>query len=319
MRAARLGLALDTGALTLPEGRIAILGPHAGDDISALPKDRTVVVQGFRPDHDHFAAQGWQTAVVPPADATTMIVCLPRAKAHAQAMLSVAAKVGVSVVDGQKTDGIDSVLRDLRARGTVGEAVTKAHGKLAVFEADLDEWAAAPRMVEGFQTVPGVFSADGPDRGSVLLADLLGPLKGRVADLGAGWGYLSRAALAKGAAELDLVEADAAALECARINVPGENVRFHWADATTWTPDRSLRHVVCNPPFHTGRDADPALGIAFITQAARILASEGTLWLVANRHLPYREVLQAAFRKVEEIGGDGAFRVVRAEGPNRRR
>ena len=50
----------------------------------------------------------------------------------------------------------------------------------------------------GFTTVPGVFSADAPDRGSVLLAAALpAKLPARVADLGAGWGYLSRAILAR--------------------------------------------------------------------------------------------------------------------------
>jgi 16S rRNA (guanine1207-N2)-methyltransferase len=45
----------------------------------------------------------------------------------------------------------------------------------------------------------------------------------------------------------------------------------------------------------------------------------GTLWLVANRHLPYGAVLTETFRQVEDIGGDGAFRLVRASRPVRAR
>jgi 16S rRNA (guanine1207-N2)-methyltransferase len=43
----------------------------------------------------------------------------------------------------------------------------------------------------------------------------------------------------------------------------------------------------------------------------------GTLWLVANRHLPYDRMLTGLFRDVEEIGGDVAFRVTRAAVPLR--
>ncbi|WP_128253260.1 methyltransferase [Falsirhodobacter deserti] len=317
MRAARLGLALD--ALTLPEGPIAILRPRMGDDLSDLPRDRTTVVTGFRPDHDHFEAQGWRVAVDCPADAATVIVCLPRAKAHAHALLECASHAELAIVDGQKTDGIESILRDLRKRGEVSEPITKAHGKLATFRAKLDDWAVRPTTFDGFETLPGIFSADGADRGSVMLAQALPQLKGRVIDLGAGWGYLANAALEKGAKQVDLVEAEADALTCARVNLTDPRARFHWADATRFRPDQLAHHVICNPPFHTTREADPRLGMAFVAAAAGMLVPDGTLWLVANRHLPYREVLEASFRRHEDVAGDGAFRVIRADGPIRQR
>ncbi|WP_225030147.1 class I SAM-dependent methyltransferase, partial [Xinfangfangia pollutisoli] len=226
-------------------------------------------------------------------------------------------------VDGQKTDGIEPILRDLRDRVALSAPVTKAHGKLAVFPADaaaLADWAAAPRQIEGgFVTRPGVFSADAPDRGSALLAQALPEVLGpKVVDLGAGWGFLSRAVLArKGVKRLDLVEAEADALACARDNITDDRARFHWADATSFRPENLAETVVMNPPFHTGRAADPALGAAFIAAARRMLAPDGTLWLVANRHLPYDAVLSAHFLSVETIGGDAAFRLIRAAKPKR--
>jgi 16S rRNA (guanine1207-N2)-methyltransferase len=72
-----------------------------------------------------------------------------------------------------------------------------------------------------------------------------------------------------------------------------------------------------NPPFHTARAPDPALGAAFIRAAHRGLLPDGVLYMVANRHLPYEPVLKALFRQVEEVGGDGAFRVSRAAYPIR--
>jgi 16S rRNA (guanine1207-N2)-methyltransferase len=318
-----LSLALETGALTLPAtGQIAVYRPRIGDDLSDLPNGRVVVQTGFKPDHDHFA-QSYLVTPAPPYAAA--LVCLPRSRDAARALIArAAAEVepgGVIAVDGQKTDGIDSALKELRGRVPLSESLSKAHGKLATFVAgpDLSDWLARPATADGFQTLPGIFSADGPDRGSVLLAATL-PVKlsGKVADLGAGWGYLAAEILKRpGVKRLDLVEAEADALDCARVNVTDPRACFHWADATTWRPDSLLDAVVMNPPFHLGRDADPALGAAFIRAARRMLAPNGSLWLVANRHLPYDAVLSESFLQYEDVAGDGGFRVIHAIKPKR--
>lgn len=328
MRSTRLDLALETGALPLPDaGSIVVFRPRLGDDLSALPKERLLIVQGFKPDHDHFAAKGYRTALTPGTGHAAALVCLPRAKAEARALLAdacAALPLGAPViVDGQKTDGVDALYKELRALGPISEALSKAHGKIFTFPASaaLQGWAAAPRRIEGgFLTAPGVFSADAPDRGSALLAEALpAKLPARVVDLGAGWGYLSQHILTRdGVKELHLVEAEAAALDCARQNITDARAQFHWADATSWQVPHLAGAVVCNPPFHTTRDADPMLGVAFLKAAAKMLAPDGTLWLVANRHLPYDPVLKAAFREVEDIGSDRAFRIIRASYPNRR-
>jgi 16S rRNA (guanine1207-N2)-methyltransferase len=318
-----LSLALETGALSLPStGQIAVYRPRLGDDLSDLPKGQVVVLTGFKPDHDHFA-QGYSVNPVPPYAAA--LVCLPRSREAARALIArAAAEVtpgGVIAVDGQKTDGIDSALKELRGRVELSDSLSKAHGKLATFRAgaDLSEWLARPTMIDGFQTLPGIFSADGPDRGSVLLAEALPQkLAGKVADLGAGWGYLSACVLQRpGVGRLDLVEAEADALDCARRNVTDPRARFFWADATTWRPDNLLDAVVMNPPFHLGRDADPGLGATFIRAARRMLAPNGSLWLVANRHLPYDAVLEECFLNHEEVAGNGSFRVIHATKPRR--
>ena len=326
MQSARLELALESGAWLLPDaGDIAVFRPRLGDDLAALPIARTVVLTGFRPDHDHFTGLGYRTS--PPVHAATALVCLPRAKGEAHALLADAALLvrpgGIIAVDGQKTDGIESVLKDLQGLGIgVSEVLSKSHGKFATFVAGpaLRGWLATDRAVEGgFVTRPGVFSADAPDRGSVLLASALpADLPARVGDLGAGWGYLSRAVLARpGVRHLDVVEAERQSLDCARQNLPDPRAAFHWADATRFRPDRPWGAVVMNPPFHTGREADPGLGLAFIRAAHKGLAPDGSLWMVANRHLPYDKTLHALFRDISDIGHDPAFRVVRAAYPTR--
>lgn len=323
MRSARLSMALETGALSLPvEGRIAVYGPRLGDDLSALPRDRVVALTGFKPDHDHFAALYSVTPAPPYAAA---IVCLPRSREAARALIArAAAEVGPGgwiAVDGQKTDGIDTALKDLRVRVDLSDSLSKAHGKLAFFPVgpDLSDWSARPSQADGFQTLPGVFSADGADPGSVLLAaSLPEKLGGKIADLGAGWGFLAAAILQRpGVKRLDLVEAEADALACARVNITDPRARFHWADATGWRPETLLDAVVMNPPFHTGRTAEPALGAAFIRAARRMLAPDGSLWLVANRHLPYDAVLAECFLEARDVAGDSRFRVIHATKPRR--
>jgi 16S rRNA (guanine1207-N2)-methyltransferase len=254
---------------------------------------------------------------------------LPRARAEALALIAQASALlpaGAPIlVDGQKTDGIDSVLKLARAAGfTLGEVISKAHGKACVLGAgpQPEGWAATPRQIEGgFVTLPGVFSADAPDRGSVLLAAALPEkLYGRVADLGAGWGYLARTILTRADVKsLDLVEADRTALDCAERNITDPRARFHWADATRFKPAQPWDAVVMNPPFHISRAADPELGAAFLRAAHRGLLPGGALWLVANRHLPYDRILTPLFRTVEEIGGDAVFRLFRAAHPIRAR
>lgn len=325
----RLSVALDAPDALPPEGRIALFRPTAETDLSDLPRARLHAVQGFRPDHDALAARGF--AVSPGAEPpyAAAVVFLPRAKAEARALLAAAneavAPGGPIWVDGLKTDGVDSVLRDLRGLIAVDPPYAKAHGKIFRFTATpgaLAAWAAQPgHPAPGFTTLPGVFSADGVDRGSALLAACLPEtLPARVVDLGAGWGWLSAQVLArKGVESLDLVEAEHAALECAKMNIADPRVRFHWADATAIKFENRPLAVVMNPPFHTTRAADPGLGVAFIRAAAGMLSLSGTLWMVANRHLPYDEVLRACFHEVHEVlpptGRDGAFRIIRAERP----
>lgn len=325
MRSERLSAALQSSVFTWPEtGRTLILRPRAEDYFDDMDAGRVQIVTGFRPDYDAFAARGIPVARAPEGDFSAALVCLPRARDLARAMLVQAVSAlpkGAPVwVDGQKTDGIESVLKDLKAAGAQpGEAYSKAHGKLFSFAAgDLPaDWSSKDSLADGFTTRPGVFSADGVDRGSKLLAEALPEkLHSRVGDFGAGWGYLSAEVLKRpGVQEVHLVEAEADALDCARLNLTDPRAQFHWADATGFKAEVPFGVIVCNPPFHVGREADPKLGIAFLQAAARNLTTSGTLYVVANRQLPYDAELQKLFRDVEVIGGDNSFRLWRAARP----
>jgi 16S rRNA (guanine1207-N2)-methyltransferase len=177
---------------------------------------------------------------------------------------------------------------------------------------------ADPRVPGGgFLSRPGVFAWDRIDAASTLLAEHLpGNLRGQVADLGAGWGYLAMQVLARcpDVTALDLYEADARALELARANLQAARVpvAFHWHDVAAGLP-RRYDAIVSNPPFHAqGRDERPDLGRAFIAAAAAALQPGGRLYLVANRHLPYEAVLDASFGSVRMLAQREGFKVVEA-------
>jgi 16S rRNA (guanine1207-N2)-methyltransferase len=183
----------------------------------------------------------------------------------------------------------------------------------------LAEWRAAgerkPMHGTDFFAEAGVFSPDHVDSASALLAKHLpGDLRGKVADLGAGWGFLSHEIARRfpAVARLDLFEADARALACAKQNLAAfpEMPRFHWHDVAAGLGEVGYDAIVTNPPFHSGQKTDVGLGKAFIHTAAAALKRGGRLFLVANRQLPYEAELEAAGFSWRKPAEDSTFKLL---------
>jgi 16S rRNA (guanine1207-N2)-methyltransferase len=190
----------------------------------------------------------------------------------------------------------------------------------------LASWAEAGQLrreIEGhWWSKPGLFSWNHIDTGSQLLVDHLpNNLQGTGADLGGGWGFLTAKALEKNAeiSSMHLYEADKIAVEAARRNIGNVKVmartQCRWHDVTQGVEQRRYDFVIMNPPFHEGRAAEPMLGMKFIAAAALALKPEGELWMVANRTLPYEEVLEEAFGSWEKVIEDQGFKVMHASRP----
>lgn len=331
----RLAAALEAGSLDMPpSGRIVALRARPGPGLARLDRARLVCEQSFRPVHDRLAELG--ITVQPRVDepAAAVLVALTRSRAEnfgaVARGLAMLPEGGRLVIDGAKVDGADSLARQVGAVLPLAGQLTKGHGRLvwldrpAVLPKSVQGWAAeaAPRRNrEGFLTMAGLFSPDAADPGSRRLATYFaGRLRGRVADLGAGWGWLAQQALerAPAIAQIDLYEAEARALDMARENVADTRAGFHWSDVETLgrgIPPYDA--VIANPPFHQGRAAEPVIGAGFIAAAARILKPSGLLLMVANRQLPYEAVLEARFRQWERLAEDGGYKVVAASRPRR--
>ena len=71
--------------------------------------------------------------------------------------------------------------------------------------------------------------------------------------------------------------------------------------------------IVTNPPFHTPSRADrPDIGQRFIAVAAQALRPGGRMWLVANRHLPYEQILNESFGQVRVAAERDGFKLIQA-------
>ena len=242
---------------------------------------------------------------------------------HTLALALRALKTGGRLdVMAPKDKGGGRLKKELEAFGLeVGESAKAHHRRCVALKPEavkgLDEAiaAGAMRQVEGLEawSQPGVFAWDRIDSGSALLAQVLPPLKGAGADLGCGYGALATVVLRSPAVTaLKLVDLDRRAVEAARRNVEDPRATFDWADARTLDEGGDLDFAVMNPPFHDGGAEDRRLGQAFIRKAAGMLKRGGTLWLVANRHLPYEAELNAAFKRVTPGADSGPYKLFEA-------
>ena len=193
--------------------------------------------------------------------------------------------------------------------------------KSAVLDSALQQnWLAdaQPRQLEshGLGAQAGLFSWKSADTGSQLLMEHLPQFKGEGMDLCCGYGLLSVALLQSSAeiARLHLVEAERLALDNARKNVAfSTKVELHHLDAAQEALPKHLDWIVCNPPFHSGQSRDVDLGKTIVSRACDSLKDGGELYMVANRQLPYENVLKAKLREVETLAVGQGFKVIRGK------
>ncbi|MEM9715024.1 MAG: class I SAM-dependent methyltransferase [Pseudomonadota bacterium] len=289
----------------------------------------TAAIQSFKPDAKALQSMGL-TLLETGQNLDIALVEITRSKPETFGNIAEALTAlkpgGWCVVDGVKTDGIDSVTKSLKSHFDIDGSYSKAHGRVVWFQRPdqlppiVADWAnvMTPTEVEpGYVTVPGIFSEKGADAGSKFLLDHIPQsLSGKLADLGAGWGWLSGEALKQcpDITEIHLFEAEGKALDCARKNVTDPRASFHWTDVTREALGQ-FDIVIMNPPFHTSRTADPQLGIKFITAAAAALHRGGTLYMVANRQLPYEAELDRRFAKWDEIATSQQYKIIVAKRP----
>lgn len=322
----------ETGDLPVPPkgGRVLFLGGGPG---LRLPDDFAVdltLVQPSRPPFRALEAAGF--AVFPQAEGmeydAAFILCGRHRRRNEAWIADALARVkagGLVLVAGSKVNGMDSLRRKLAGMVPLAGSLAKYHGTAFWFPRAAEMAAVAGALAPGalplvdgrFRTAPGMFSPDHADPGSrLLVAHLPDDISGDVADFGAGWGYLAAELLSRSDAVswIDLYEADFEALEAARGNLAAvrssAKTGFFWSDLLSEPVERRYDFIVMNPPFHTGRAAEAAIGQGMILAAARALKPGGRLYLVANRQLPYEQLLAREFRQSGETVRDARYKVL---------
>lgn len=204
-----------------------------------------------------------------------------------------------------------------RLRDTVESRDKRPVAKLGRFELTV-----ADRSLQ-FLTQAGVFSADGPDEGSLLLLEAVLPAVKphmTVADLGSGIGLIGLSLSGKlSRGEVWMVDSDIRAVRLAEQNMTLNevtNAHVVLGDVTLDLP-RKLRFdlVVSNPPTHSGKE----VLARFVDESYVVLRPGGRMYVVVNRLLSIRAMMSERFGDVEQVARRKGFVVLAAQKPRRTR
>ena len=164
---------------------------------------------------------------------------------------------------------------------------------------------------------PGVFSWDHIDEATMILAEAMKIQSGdSVLDLGCGYGALGIvAASVAGHGRLSMVDADIEAVRSASRSADANgivNYRALASDVAAAVLGERFDVVVTNPPFHVGKTTDLNVPNQFIRDAWDVLNHGGSLFLVANRTLPYEQAIKHRFGNVANLHDGPRFKVLTA-------
>ena len=235
---------------------------------------------------------------------------------------------GKIIIEGHNKSGIRYTLKHLKEQNLDLRIISKNHGKIIFFnnidlsEEILHSWKKnnLPIKVEkDYLTLPGVFSEKGIDKASEFLASSFNKnLKGRIADIGSGWGYLSAEALKKSKKinKMYLYEINRKSLKISKKNIKDDRAIFKWVDIFK---DKKILFnfdcIICNPPFHKELKVDFDLGKKFIIRSSEMLKKNGSLFIVANINMPYEKTLKKYFQIVELNSFNKNFKIINAKIP----
>ena len=324
---------------SVPASSVLFLRARDGWPLRQQPRPGLICEQSFKPDAEALTRSGETVAELGDAASDVrhalVLVLPPRQRDEARALFAQAlqrcAPGGIVVACIANDDGAKSGEGDFKKLCGLDGNLTKHHCRVFWVKRDdakidaalLAQWstldAVRPILGGRFVSRPGVFAWDRIDPASQLLAEHLPTdLRGRAADLGAGYGYLSDELLKRcpGIASLDLYEAEVRALELAQRNLANAAarlpLRYLWQDVTAGLSE-IYDVIITNPPFHAQQSAArPDIGRAFIAAAAAALVPGGRLWLVANRNLPYELELDANFGSVRIVAQQQGFKIIEA-------
>lgn len=303
------------------QGRWLLVNPQDSQIFNELSG---LDVQGFHQFYDqfqqcqqhcaqpqHFAAS-FSEEVASPQAFDGALVYLPKAKQHTQMLLADIAnslRPGATLMlVGENKGGAKSAGKLLAAYGeSVHKLDSARHCTLFTTEVNqqvapfsLAKWQrTVPVSIKNIKfqivTLPGVFSHGELDAATRLLLENAPPAaNGNVLDFACGAGPIGcYLALTHPQAAVIMSDINALALYCAKQSALLNKVKAEVvaSNGLQQIPG-NLVAIYTNPPFHTGIKTDYQITGQFLQQISAHLLPGGQLTLVANRFLPYPELIR---------------------------
>ncbi|WP_062318375.1 class I SAM-dependent methyltransferase [Demequina maris] len=168
----------------------------------------------------------------------------------------------------------------------------------------------AGRDVE-VETAPGIFSPGHVDLGTQVLLRQVPDPRGRVLDVGCGWGPIALEAALRGADEVTAVDVNERALDLLRRNAARLGVTVAAELPDDVPAEATFDTIWSNPPIRIGKEALHALLTAWLPR----LAPGGEAYLVVQKNLGAdslaRWIAEQGWGTVEKVGSSKGFRVLR--------
>ena len=158
----------------------------------------------------------------------------------------------------------------------------------------------------------GIFSKDKVDYGTRLLLETLPKIKGKVLDLGCGYGVIGIFVRKSNDCEVDMVDVNERALNLAKRNIELNclrDIRAFASDVYS-NVNQKYDHVITNPPIRVGK---PTL-LKFLLAAEEHLNENGNLWFVMRKNHGVKSIIKLMEDKydIKIVNKDKGFYIVKA-------
>ena len=327
---------IKSGSFRLDGGRVVFLNAMFHSDLSVMRDSDLTIQQHFKPYENALVKAGFTVQPdIPCDDGAYDVVCLlvPKNMVEARYFLARGLRLlrrgGVLLCAADNKAGgtrLKKMMHNFGVQDLCDDARNKARAVWGIVndarEDEIEKALSAgveQEILDGaFLSQAGVFGWDKIDKGSEILTQHLPlDLKGRGADFGCGYGYLSEFLLSNcpKIKHISCIDADYRAVELCRKNLAkfNQEKQLMWRDLTQRNGGlERLDFVVMNPPFHDGKKSDLSIGQSFIEVAHQSLRRGGRLWMVANNHLSYEHVLNHTFSVCDKVYEGRGFKILAA-------